>query len=138
MQKFVCDHIHLKSPNVEDTVKWYCDKFGGQITFKGKFQGSKVFYVDIAGMNFIIFGTLEGEHPELASIKTRFGLDHFGFEIKNIEEAVKELKRKGVNIIQEVTNVRPGLKIAYIEAPDRVRIELSERRGVLVENGRKN
>lgn len=127
MQKFVFDHVHLKSPNIKETVEWYCDKFGGKITFEGEFRGSKSYYVDIEGINFLIFGKLEGENPNLASLKPRFGLDHFGFEVKNIEKAIEELKAKGVNIIQDVTNVRPGLRIAYIEAPDSVRIELSER-----------
>jgi|SRR5690554_3542184 len=127
MQKFRCDHIHLKSNDVEKTAQWYCDVLGAKITFEGKFRGSKVYYFDINGMTFIVFGKLEGEEPLPASINSRIGVDHFGFEVDQIDAAVDELKAKGVNILEEPTDVRPGLRIAYFEAPDSVRIELSQR-----------
>jgi error-prone DNA polymerase len=39
----------------------------------------------------------------------------------------EDLRTKGVRILEEPWTVRPGVRIAFIEAPDHVRIELSER-----------
>jgi catechol 2,3-dioxygenase-like lactoylglutathione lyase family enzyme len=128
MITYRCDHIHLKAENVEGTAQWYCEKLGGKITFAGKFRGSEVRYVDIEGMTFIIFGLLDTDaEPIPASLNTRFGVDHFGFQVADLDAAVAELRAQEVNIVEAPATVRPGLRIAYIEAPDKVRIELTQR-----------
>lgn len=128
MQIYRCDHIHLKAEDVQKTAEWYCEIFGGKKTFEGQFRGSKVIYVDINGMNFLIFGRLNSDvEPIPASINTRFGVDHFGFQVDDIDLAISELRDKKVTIIEEPSTVRPGVRIAYIEAPDKVRIELTQR-----------
>ena len=94
MVKYVCDHIHLKAKDVDKTVQWYVDTLGAKVTFEGRFKGSKVLYFDISGFTFICFGQLEDEEGENAPIeptlRTRFGNDHFGFQIDNMDEAVAE------------------------------------------------
>ncbi len=128
MTAYRCDHIHLKAENVQATVRWYCDCLGGRVIFEGQFRGSSVFYVDIGGTTFIIFGRLANEpDPIEASLRTRYGVDHFGFEVADLDQAVAELRTKGVPIVEEPTTTRPGLRIAYIEGPDKARIELSQR-----------
>jgi len=99
--------------------------------FEGQFKGSKVYYLDISGFNFIVFGQLQGEDGASAPIgptlRTRFGVDHFGFAVDHMEAAVADLKAKGATILGEPWSPRPGLTICYIQGPDAVRIELSER-----------
>ena len=48
--------------------------------------------------------------------------------VDDMDAAVSELKKKGVRFVVDPLQVRPGVRIAYIEAPDQVRIELTERR----------
>src|SRR6266540_563180 len=55
------------------------------------------------------------------------GLDHFGLRVENMDEAVAELKRRGASFKMEPRTIRPGVRIAFVEAPDNVRIELLER-----------
>jgi catechol 2,3-dioxygenase-like lactoylglutathione lyase family enzyme len=128
MQTYRIDHIHLISPNIEPTKDWYCNILGGKVTYEGEFKGNKVYYVDLNGFNIIIIEQLPDEKPISATIQTREGLDHFGVAIDDMDAAVAELKEKGVKFVVEPMQVRPGLRIAYIEAPDKVRIELSERK----------
>ena len=127
-----CDHVHLKAVDVEKTAQWYVDKFGARITFEGKFRGSKVRYLDMGGFTFIVFGQLDGEEgdatPIEPTLRTRFGVDHFGFAVDNMAETVADLRANGVTILEEPWSPRPGLTICYVEAPDKGRIELSERR----------
>ena len=64
MFKLRCDHIHLKSNDVEATAQWYCTHLGAEITFKGSFRGAKVYYLAMGGMNFILSPALRrGRHP---------------------------------------------------------------------------
>jgi catechol 2,3-dioxygenase-like lactoylglutathione lyase family enzyme len=128
MVLFRYDHIHLKSENIEKTAQWYCRVLGAKVTFQGEFRGSKVYYIDIAGMNFTIFGKFENEdEPALGSLCPRYGIDHFGFSVDDIEQAISELRANDVKILEGPITVRPGLRIAYFEGPDKVRIELCER-----------
>ena len=43
------------------------------------------------------------------------------------DEAVAELKRRGADFMMEPRAIRPGVRIAFVRAPDNVRIELLER-----------
>ena len=127
MQTYRVDHLHLISPNIEETKNWYCQVFGGKITFEGNFKGKQVYYVDVNGFNIILIEQMPDEEPLPATIQSKEGLDHFGFAVEDLDAAAEELRAKDVKFVVEPMQVRPGLKIAYIEAPDKVRIELSER-----------
>lgn len=129
MKLLRCDHIHLIAENIEETVQWYCRVLGAQVTFQGNFRGSKAYYLDMAGTTFVVFGKLENEAaPIPGTINPKRGVDHFGFAVGDIAQAIDELRTKGVKILEGPVTVRPGLRIAYIEGPDQIRIELCERR----------
>lgn len=128
MQTYRVDHLHLISPNIDETKDWYCRVFGGKVTFEGDFKGKKVYYIDVNEFNIILIEQMPDEKPLTATIQTKEGLDHFGFAIDDMDAAAEELRRKGVKFVVEPMHVRPGLRIAYVEGPDKVRIELSERK----------
>ncbi len=127
MQTYHVDHLHLISPDIEETKNWYCNVFDGKVTFEGNFKGKQVYYVDVNGFNIILIEQMPDEEPLPATIQSKEGLDHFGFAVDDLDAAAEELRAKDVIFVVEPMQVRPGLKIAYIEAPDKVRIELSER-----------
>jgi catechol 2,3-dioxygenase-like lactoylglutathione lyase family enzyme len=130
VEKLRVDHIHLKTRDVEKTSVWYCDCFNGNITYKGQFRGSDVCYVSIQSFNIVVYGLMEGEKDVSASSpKSRFGIDHFGFEVPDLKTLVDFLQTKNVKIIEEPWTVRPGVHMAYVEGPDNVRIELVQRDG---------
>ncbi len=127
MPTYRVDHLHLISPNIEATKDWYCQVFGGKVTFEGNFKGKQVYYVDVNGFSIIMIERFPDQEPLPATIQTREGLDHFGFAVDDLDAAAADLRAKGVRFVVEPMQVRPGLRIAYIEAPDKARIELSER-----------
>lgn len=105
-----------------------CGKLGGKVTFEGTFRGSPVRYVDIAGTNFIIYGALETDTAIIdESILPRYGVDHFGFQVDDIEAFLADMRAKNVRIIEGPIHVRKGVTIAYIEAPEKGRIEITQR-----------
>lgn len=123
-----CDHIHLIAYNIDEAAQWYCRVLGGKITFEGKFRGSKVYYLDVAGTTFVVFGKLENDPvPVPGTIAPKAGVDHFGFSVSDLGLFLKDMKGHGVTILEGPITVRPGLRIAYIEGPDHIRIELCER-----------
>jgi lactoylglutathione lyase len=128
MKNYRLDHLHLICPDIEHTRRWYCDILEAEITFEANLEGNQVYYLKLADLTLILIEQLPGEEPLEATLETRSGLDHFGLVVDDMDAAVSELKTKGVPFWMEVTSIRPGLRIAYIEAPDKVRIELLERK----------
>ncbi len=57
----------------------------------------------------------------------RYGEDHFGVEVDDLDEVAADLKKRGVVFGMEPRDFGPGLRIAFVRGPDNVRIELMER-----------
>ena len=64
-----------------------------------------------------------GEPPQTPYM----GLEHFGLTVEDIDAAVAELKAKGVTFTMEPRTIRPGVRIAFLTAPQNVSIELIQR-----------
>ena len=79
--------------------------------------GGKVFRVTTAAED--VGGPSRGPHQHL-------GMDHIGFHVDSLDEAVADLNRLGVEFSIAPRTVRPGVKIAFIRAPDGVTVELME------------
>jgi len=58
----------------------------------------------------------------------RLGLEHFGFNVEDLEAELNRLGTAGVRIVLPLTEVVGGTRLAYIEGPDDVLIELVQRR----------
>ena len=54
------------------------------------------------------------------------GLEHFGIRTDNLAAAVADLNAKGVQFRCETREIRPGVKISFLGAPENVLVELLE------------
>ncbi|MGA9772036.1 MAG: VOC family protein [Blastocatellia bacterium] len=63
---------------------------------------------------------------ELESTKGHV-VDHIGFSFDNLADALEKMRRSGVKVTDEIRSVANGkIKYAFIEGPDKIRIELVE------------
>lgn len=63
---------------------------------------------------------------ELESTKGHV-VDHISFSFDNLAEALEKLRKEGVKVTDEIRSVANGkIKFAFIEGPDKIRIELVE------------
>ncbi len=63
---------------------------------------------------------------ELESTKGHV-VDHIGFSFANLAEALEKMRKDGVKVTDEIRSVANGkIKFAFIEGPDKIRIELIE------------
>lgn len=117
------DHIHLTSSDPEETVRFYTQIMGAQITNMRESGGRKIVDINLGGIPVRISngtgadGTWDG---------LQLGLHHLGFIVNDMEEAFQALQSKGVDFVVEPTQPRPGVKTAFIRAPNDVLIELIE------------
>jgi catechol 2,3-dioxygenase-like lactoylglutathione lyase family enzyme len=126
MVAFTWEHVHLRSPNPEETAQWYHDKLGAEIVRTKMADGSNRIDLNLAGQKVFVAQADPGKAAEAPS-SPYMGLDHFGMTVTNMAEAVAELKAKGVAFTMEPKQIRPGTTIAFITAPQNVSIELIQR-----------
>ena len=126
MTKFIWEHIHLRSPDPATTAAWYQDNLGAEIIRTPQADGSTRYDLDLTGQKIFIAKADPG--ATAPSPQTPYmGLDHFGLTVADIDAAVAELKSKGVPFTMEPKTIRPGVRIAFLTAPQDVSIELIQR-----------
>ncbi len=127
MAVFKFNHAHIYSRNPKATAQYYERMFGAKIIESVQSDGKPRIDLDMNGVSFFIMRIApEAEMPESPSVP-HLGLDHFGFTVDNLDKAASELKRKGAVFTVEPHTIRPGVRIAYVLAPENVRVELVER-----------
>ena len=56
-------------------------------------------------------------------------VDHIGISVENLDDAIAKLRREGVTVTDEPKSIAGGkVKFAFIEGPDKMRIEIIEGR----------
>jgi lactoylglutathione lyase len=121
------DHMHLRSRDPMATAQYYHKMFDAKIIESIQSDGRPRIDLDLNGLTiFIAQIPSEADMPS-APTAPYIGLDHFGLRVNNMDEAVAELKRRGATFAVEPRTIRPGVRIAFVQAPESVRIELLER-----------
>jgi catechol 2,3-dioxygenase-like lactoylglutathione lyase family enzyme len=113
-------HILLVDGDPSAALAWLAGTFGGSVA---KFAD------DANGINY--GGLWVVVKSGMSEPSAQHAIDHIGFRAINVDESIAALKTKGVKVTAEPrpltmangTNVR----IAFIEAPDALRIEIVQR-----------
>ena len=122
------DHVHLISKDPHTTARWYVDRLGGKVIKSVDTGGAPQIYVSLGNATVIVRGQrtaeLAVEKPGL-----QWGVDHFGMQVTgDFDGYCAGLRSEGVTFIMEPTDINPTTRIAFIEAPDGVSIELLTRK----------
>jgi lactoylglutathione lyase len=126
MPRFTYDHIHLRSPDPEATARWYEQMLDAEVV-RSMQQGKPRIDLKLGGANIFIAPVTAGDGVNPPPTTPYQGLDHFGLCVSGIDEVVTALKAKGVQFTKEPTTVRPGVRVAFLRAPEGVSIELLDR-----------
>ena len=124
---FSYDHIHLRTRDAEAAAEYYERVFGAKVLRSVQTDGQSRIDLDVGGVALFLAVVAEGEPISEPPSESPLGLDHFGLQVDDIEATAAELKRRGAEFSTEPFQLRPGLKIAFVQAPENVRIELLER-----------
>jgi catechol 2,3-dioxygenase-like lactoylglutathione lyase family enzyme len=125
MAVYSFDHIHLRSPDAEAAARFYEDAFGATIRDRVKNGAALRVVVDLGGV--ALFIEQVAPNTPAAPVPPHQGLEHIGLQVTDMDEAVASLKGKGVRFTAEPTSPRPGLRIAFLAAPDGVTVEILQR-----------
>src|SRR6266852_2950679 len=112
------DHVHLRSPDPEATAQFYENMFGAEVSRSlypagTRFAGQPRITLKLGGTSFFV-APADPRTPN-------------GLAVENLDAAADELKRKGAHFTMEPVTFTPGTKIAFVQAPQGVLVELIQR-----------
>ncbi|MCC6534380.1 MAG: VOC family protein [Burkholderiales bacterium] len=121
------DHVHLIAKDPIKTAQWYVDVLGGEIWKSAEVHGAPQIYVAFGEAMVIVRGERPGESAHDKG-RLEWGIDHFGVRVAgDLDGFCEGLRRRGVVFTVEPTDSNPTTRIAFIEAPDGVSVELLSR-----------
>lgn len=119
----IFDHVHVYCTSVAGSERFFVDILGATVAGR---RGTTV-VLDLGGGSILLRPQLANEELGPAGA-SRFGVDHIGLRVRDVPAAVADLKKRGgdVDLPREL---RPGVFVAFVHGPDRVRVELLSRAG---------
>lgn len=127
------DHIGIAVKSIEQAGKFYTDMLGLKIENIESVAEQKVnvAFIPITDSEVELLESTQPDGPVAKYINSRGeGVQHIAFRVENIEEALEELKAKGIRLIdQQPRKGAGGARIAFIHPKETngVLIELCER-----------
>ncbi len=124
---YFINHVHIRSADPPASAAWYMEHFGAEkVSEREVMPGTVTISMDMGSpVRLNISSQVAGSSDERATAEmNRLGLEHFGFDVEDIESDIARLSAAGVRVVLPITEVPGGAKLAYIEGPDDVLIEL--------------
>jgi len=123
-------HTMLRVNNLDESLKFYCDKLGMKLLRKQDFPGGE-FTLAFVGYGSEDDNTVIELTWNWATSKYDLGnaYGHVALGVEDIYKACDELKKKGVPVVREPGPMKHGTtSIAFIEDPTGYKIELIEQK----------
>ncbi len=120
------EHVHYRCSDLDETRRFYCDVMGAEYLDTVELSnGRRIMKLNLGGVLLFFSPAAEARSAEPAS--ERMGAYHIAFFVDDLEQAVAYYKKRGARFAVESYMASPTLKVAFIEAPDGMQIELMER-----------
>jgi lactoylglutathione lyase len=125
---FAINHIHLKAPDPEETANWYVKAFNFKLVSDTvrKFGDRFIRCESPNGIVVNISGARTAEQMGGGDATPHWGLEHFGVDVDDMDAEIARLEGLGAELMEGPIQSAPNMRIAFIKAPDDVRIELIE------------
>ena len=121
MTTYAHHHVHLMSHDAMGAAAFYRTMFDAEVVASKGANGLPRANMNLGGQ-IVLISTVDATTTQTASgPHSCLGLDHIGLAVANLAAAVAELKDRGAQFL-----VEPRGRIAFVEGPDAVSIELVE------------
>lgn len=133
MKTISVDHIGIAVKSIDEALKFWEETLGIKCTGREEVAEQKVVtaFLPLGGTEIELLEPTSPESPISKFIESRGeGIHHLALKVEDIEAALKELKDKGIRLIDEKPRCGAGgAKIAFVhpKAAGGVLLEISER-----------
>ena len=127
MSNYYFDHLHQVTPNPEKAAQFYVNMFDAKVlNTQSTPDGRVLISMELGGAPVSLISPTT-QNQEAPTPPKYYGFHHFGIRTDDINTAVSELKAKGVEFTQEISEPIPGIRMTFLLGPDNVPIELLQR-----------
>ena len=122
------NHVHLKAQDPEKTANWYVKAFDFKILSDSvRDFGDRFIRCETSnGVAVNISNERTGEQLGAGDATAHMGIEHFGINVDDIDAEIERLKGLGADLMEGPIDVPNGPRIAFVKAPDDVRIEIMQ------------
>ena len=126
MAAYGIDHLHLRSADLEAAAGFFRRLFGAEETGRSTPGGRLRIMLRLGGLALYVEAVPEGTAGPPPW--PHRGVEHLGLAVEDLDVALADLGQKGAEVLSGPESPRPGVRIAFVAAPDGTRVELVERR----------
>lgn len=133
MEIMKIDHIGIAVNNLDEQLKFYTDVLGLKVTGMETVeeQKVKVAFLPVGDTEIELLESTDPQGPIARFIeKNGEGIQHISFQVADIKQAIKDMKDKGMIMLDETPRYGAGgAQIAFMhpKCSHRVLVELSQR-----------
>jgi len=120
------NHAHFRCADLETAVEFYQRVLGAELVKRTDYGGNVIATLSVGQTLFCLSPAPAAGNWEGGENTKRLGVYHLAFNVPNLEEAVAECKRRGAIFVVEHRQASPTRKVAFMDAPDGMQIELME------------
>jgi methylmalonyl-CoA/ethylmalonyl-CoA epimerase len=107
------DHIGIAVKNLDETVAFYRQVMGLEVSATEVFNGMKIAFLRIGDSELELLEDLTPDGAIARHVAKRGeGVQHVAYRVDNIEQALQDMRAKGVELIDE--RPRPGARNARV------------------------
>jgi lactoylglutathione lyase len=122
----VINHAHFRCADLEAALEFYQRVLGAEFVKRTEFGGRIIATLSVGGTLFCLSPAPAEAKLQAEENPRRLGVYHLAFNVPNLEAAVAECKQRGAKFVIEHLQASPTRKVAFMEAPDGMQIELME------------
>tara|TARA_B100000700_G_scaffold145364_1_gene161740 strand:- start:5777 stop:6190 length:414 start_codon:yes stop_codon:yes gene_type:complete len=125
---FNINHIHIKSIDPKKTADWWVEAFNFTIVSDVVRDVGDRFITCTSENNMIvrISEPVPGQEFNEGDAGLKFGLEHFGLDSSDLDADILRLENLGATLLESPRNASSTVRVAFMEVPEKVRIELIE------------
>ena len=121
------DHIAIISSDYQKAKDFYVDKLGFKVKREVERKDRDDFIITLEAPNGIeIELFIERNPPRRVTRPEAAGLRHLAFRVKDIEESVEKLNKKGIETEEIRIDPQNGKRMTFFMDPDGLPLELHE------------
>ena len=121
------DHIAIISSDYQKAKDFYVDKLGFKVKREVERKDRDDFIITLEAPNGIeIELFIEKNPPRRVTRPEAAGLRHLAFRVKDIEESVEKLNKKGIETEEIRIDPQNGKRMTFFMDPDGLPLELHE------------
>lgn len=121
-------HVHLICSNLEEMIDFFSSSLGATLVARRKFGTADGATLDLDGTMINLRVAREEETVAGDSAQVRYGYDHLGLEVEDVDAAYEELQAKGFSFAAPPSDFEQW-RIAFFKGPDNITVELIQTKG---------